>query len=149
MAASTSLIWSGAKWCIAPMTTIVSPWTTKAVGSMLGTWLTDGLISFTDNPALSNLNEFSEFFGAMSASVFGYLFSKTFFPSKIFPSLIIFTTVESILLPPFYHYFSDNLKVILNWHAPNVGTDWVEYAATFYITLISAWVSELSKIPLI
>lgn len=145
---ATDAIWPGAKWSIAAITTVTTTWTIQAIQRALGKWIKDGYMSFTDNPALDNWNELSEYFAAMSAAGFGYLFSKTMFPDKVFPSVIVFTGVQSILYPPFYATMSDSVKTILWWHMPKLGQDWLGYAVTFYITLLSAWTAELSKIPL-
>lgn len=144
-------IWSGAKWAVAAVTGGLSVITVPATKNQLGKWVEKGWITFHDDPVLdpTNYDKQAEYFGGLMASWFGYLFTKTMAVHQVFPSFLMYTAIQVNVLPAFYDFMRNNIKVLLNKKMTRTMSQIVDVAVLAYCTFVSMYTSELSKFPLL
>jgi hypothetical protein len=149
------VIWSGAKWVISGMSAILAQWTIPAAQNQLGKWLEKGWITFHDDPVDPDepaRNQFlreSLLYGGYFANVASYLFAKTLFVNEIFPSLLVFITIQSNLMLIYYEFMNKTVKWLFEYHGHAKVQNYVDAGILSYLTWISVYGAELSKIPLL
>ena len=146
-------IWSGAKWAVSALTGGLSVFTIPATKRQLYSWVQKGWITFHDDPTIDpsegDYTHQAEYFGGLIASWMAYLFSKTMAVHQTFPSFLMFSAVQVNVLPAFYDYMRNNIKVLLNKQMTKQVGQIVDVTVLVYCTFISMYTSELSKFPLL